>query len=134
MSSFVYNQARTDFATAQINWITADIRMAFTNGNYAPSLDDLTVADVGAGNLIVRDVILANKNVVNGICSGTIPAFNAFIEPAPVIGVLIYILGSDDSHSRVIYYSDDGIGFPFTPQGFNYLVAFDQTSGGFFEV
>jgi hypothetical protein len=134
VSSFVYNQARTDFATAQINWTTADIRVALTGGNYAPSVDDLTLADVGAGNLIVRDIIMATKNVTNGICSGTIPPFNAFIEPAPVIGVLIYILGGSDASSRVIYYSDDGIGFPFTPQGFNYLVAFDQTSGGFFEV
>lgn len=134
MTSFVYNQARTDFATAALNWQTANVCAALTNGNYAPSPTHLTVADVGSGNLIVRDIVLTGKNVLYGICSGVIPPFNAFVEAAPVVGLLLYVLGASDAASRVIYYSDDGIGFPFTPQGFNYSIAYDQTSGGFFEV
>ncbi|MDP9112279.1 MAG: hypothetical protein M3O20_01200 [Acidobacteriota bacterium] len=136
MSTFKYNQAKTDFATGLLNWQSADICMAFTGGNYAPDPNHLTLADVGEGNLIVRDIPLSGRNVVNGICSGTIPAFNAFLQPTVVVGVLIYVRAGrgGDGTARLIYYSDDGVGFPFTPQGFNYVVSFDQTSGGFFEV
>lgn len=132
MSSFLYNNARSLFATGQINWPAVNARAVLVNGAYAPSRADISLADVPSG-AIMKDVLMTDLGQSNGICYGVIPQFNAFTSGSIVTGLLIYLSAGDPADAHLIYYSDDGIGFPFKPLGFNYAVSFDQAAGGFFQ-
>jgi hypothetical protein len=134
MTTFVYNSARTAFATGALSWPTAAVNCCLVNANYSPLPTDTNMTAIPSGARVSQGVALTALNVQNGICSGLIPVYNAFIASAPVVGVVLYVLGSSDAASQLIYYSSDGVGFPFTPAGFNYYIAFDQSSGGFFQV
>lgn len=135
MSTFLYNSARASFATKQIDWTSSSVRCVLLNGSYAPQPAHQFLSDIPVGARMI-DAALTGLAQKNGICYGTIPQFNAFIAGSPVVSMVLYILAVDhaDADSPLIYYSDDGRGFPFTPQGFNYAVGYDQSAGGFFQV
>ena len=132
-NTYVYNNARHLFATAQINWPSANARASLVNGAYAPQPGDKFYSNIPPG-AIMKDALMAGLGENNGICYGTIPQFLAFASPSQVVGVVIYLDTGDPTSSPLIYYSDDGLGFPFQPLSFNYAVAFDQSAGGWFQI
>lgn len=135
MSTFCYNQARYEFATQQINWLTGAVNAALVSDQYVPSPTHLTMADIAPVAIIQRDAVLTGLGVVGaGICYGTIPPFNSLNSLNPVVGLVLYLKGASDAVSRLLYYSSDGIGFPFIAVGYNYLVSYDLSQGGFFQV
>lgn len=133
-SDFVYNNARTLFATAQINWPAAAVNAMLVSSGYAPQLTHRYVSDIDPTAIIVRDLALTNLTVVNGICAGTIPEIASVVSPYTVTALILYIDTGPDSASPLVYYSSTGPGFPFTITGFDYTVGFDQTAGGYFQV
>lgn len=133
-TDFVYNSARTAFATAQINWPAAAVNAMLVSENYAPLPGDSQVADIPPSAIIVRDLALTNLGVKDGVCFGTIPEIIGIVSAFPATAVILYILGSDDTVSPLIYYSSTGPGFPFDITGFDYTVGFDQANGGYFQV
>lgn len=133
MSTFLYNSARSSFATGGLNWPAAAVHAVLLNSAYAPQPSHQTLADIPAGARVI-DATLTGLGQVSGVCYGVIPQFNAFLNAATVVALCLYIKGATDVLSPLIYYSADGRGFPFTPAGFNYAVGFDQASGGFFQV
>lgn len=134
-TDFVYGKGRKALNTAQINWSTAAIKVMLVSADYAPQPNtDQYVSDIPSSAILARDVALTGLGVSNaGVCFGTIPAFNSFSTPAPVVAVVLYVLGASDAVSPLIYYSSTGPGFPFQPQGFNYVIGFDQANGGYFQ-
>jgi hypothetical protein len=104
------------------------------DAGYAPSITHQYVSDVAAGSIAVRDLALTAVAQTSGLCSGLCPAANALIWPNPIVGLIIYASTGVDSTSRLIYYSSDGFGFPFTAIGFNYAIAYDQGYAGWFQV
>lgn len=133
-TDFLYNNARTLFATAQLNWPAAAPNAMLVNSDYSPLLTDQYVSAIPASAIIVRDLALTNLGVVNGICYGTIPELSGIVTAYEVVAVVLYNKTSSDATSPLIYYSSTGPGFPFQIQGFDYAVGFDQTVGGFFQV
>jgi hypothetical protein len=133
MASFLYNSARESFATGALTWDGSEIHCALVNATYGPTLQDVFLSDIPDG-AIMADATLTALASDSGICSGQIPEFDAFISDTPCIAMVLYANSGDPSTSQLIYYSSDGVGFPFLPQGFNYAVGFDQTALGFFQV
>lgn len=133
-SDFVYNSARTKFATAQINWTAAPINAMLVNQSYAPLPGDVNVSNIPTGAIIVRDLPMTNLGVTNGVCFGTIPEIVGVVSASQAFAVILYVLGANDGVSPLIYYSSTGPGFPFDITGFDYTVGFDQANGGFFQV
>ena len=131
MTTLVYNNARQLLGTAAMNWTSQAVWCALLNSSYTPSPTDAYLSAVPRAN-IIAEVAVTGLTVVNGVCSCTVPQFNSLLSASAVTGVLLYIKGASDAVSPLVYYSSDGIGFPFTPQGFNYAVAADQSAGGFF--
>jgi len=134
MSTFVYNSARHLFATAQLSWAGSVVGALLVSASYTPSQSDNFVSDITPGAILRRCGDLTNVAEANGICAGTIAEQDAFINAQPVVGLVLYIDSGDDATSQLIYYSSDGPGFPFLPQGFNYAISYDLTQGGFFQV
>lgn len=134
MSTFLYNSALQSFATGTLDWATAPVTVALVNASYSPLQTDTSMAAVPTG-AIVATATMANLSVVNGICKGSIPVFAALESASEVTGLLFYLDNGDvPSGNQLIYYSSDGVGFPFTPAGFNYGVGYQQTYGGWFQV
>jgi hypothetical protein len=133
-TDFVYNSARTGFATAQINWLSLPINAMLVNENYSPLPGDAFVSNIPSSAIIVRDLLLTNLGVKNGVCFGTIPEIDGVTSAFPAAAVILYVLTNDDATSRLIYFSSTGPGFPFDLQGFSYFVGFDQSNGGYFQV
>lgn len=131
---FLYDHARQLFATAQINWPTAHVNAMIVSELYVPALSDVNVADVLSGAIIVRDLVCTGMAAPKGVCSCQIPQMNSLLSAYIATAVILYIKGSDDAHSPLVYYSSTGPGFPFALQGFDYSVGFDQLNGGFFQV
>jgi hypothetical protein len=131
-NTYVYNNARSLFATAGINWPSAPIRASLVNAAYAPLPTDVYYSAIPSG-AIMRDAAMSGLGQKNGICYGTIPEFDAFASASTVVGLVIYIDTGDPTTSPLVYYSDDGFGFPFQPLGFNYAVGYDLSAGGYFQ-
>ncbi len=134
MSTFVYNNAQALFQTGSLVWATSNIHAAFVNASYAPQPTDLYLSQVPTG-AIVKDVAMTNLGQSSsGVCYGSVPEIKAFLQVVSVVGLLLYLYTGNPATSVLIYYSSNGVGFPFTPQGFNYSVGYDQSNGGFFKL
>lgn len=128
-SDFVYNYARTLFASAQLNWAATDIRAMFVTAAYAQQLSDRFVSDIPVGAIALRDVVLTGLGVTDGgVCYGTIPEVDSVVA----VAMILYANTGDDGTSALIYYTSSGAGFPM--QGYDYSVSYDQSNGGYFQV
>jgi hypothetical protein len=133
--TFKYKNAGLLFATAAINWATAGatVRCILVGAGYSPQSSDQFLSAIPAG-AIVADVALTSTAVrANGTCYGAIPPFNSLLSPQQIVGMVLYISTGNPATSPLIYFSNQGAGFPFTAQGFNYFVTYDQLAGGWFQ-
>lgn len=132
---FVYGKGRKALNSGQIDWLTASVQAMLVSAVYAPQPNtDQYVSDIPSAAVIIRDVALTGLGISNaGVCFGTIPQFVALTATAPVAAVVLYANSGTDSSSPLIYYSSSGSGFPFLPQGFTYVIGYDQANGGFFQ-
>lgn len=134
MSTFVYDNARSLAATAALNWPAITAKAALMSGAYTPNRHtDVHLSDVPGGAVIIS-ATMTGLSQTSGNCTGSIPEFMAFLNASPVVGLLIYKDTGDPTTSPLIYYSDEGVGFPFTALGFNYSIGADLSAGGFFEL
>lgn len=134
-TDFVYGKGRKAIGQGQIDLLTAAVNIMLVSADYTPAPTiDQWVSDVTASAIILRDVALTGLGLSSsGVFFGTIPPFNALSSAIPVVAVILYVKDSVDSSSALLYYSSTGPGFPFTPQGFNYVIGFDQANGGYFQ-
>lgn len=134
MSTYLNNSARHKFATKQIDWPNEDVRLCLTGSGYSGTAADNFLSDIPSGARVLSDYSLTDLGETNGTCFGTIPQLLAYAAAQTIVGMALYIKGMTDADSQLIYFSDEGIGFPFNAQGINYLISIDQSSGGFFQV
>ena len=133
-TDFVYDNARQLFATGQINWPAAAVYAMVVSQLYVPSLADVHVSDIPVGSRLVSNMQCTSVASVKGICSCLIPEINAVVSPYKATALVLYVKGSNDANSPLVYYSSTGPGFPFALDGTAVDVGFDQLSGGFFQV
>ena len=135
MATFKYGNASQQFGTGAWNWTTLSIKALLLSAAYVPQPNvDVHVSDIPVGAILARSSgPMTGLAMTNGLATGVIPTFNALLLTQPVVAVALYKDTGVDSTSSLIYYSSDGIGFPFTPLGFNYAVAEDSFYGGWFQ-
>lgn len=134
-SDFVYGKARKAIDQAQINLITSAVSAMLVTSGYAsqPAIDQW-VSDIPGDSIVVRDIALTGLGLTSsGVFFGTIPPLNALSSALTAAAIVLYVKGASDDVSPLLYYSSSGPGFPFQPQGFNYVIGFDQSNGGFFQ-
>jgi hypothetical protein len=135
MSTFKYYSASTAFGTKQLNWLTDNIGALLVGAGYAASqAHDQFVSDIPAQAIIARSAQMTSMAIVNGVCQGLIPEFDALTATQPAKALVLYQNTTLDTTSKLVYYSDQGFGFPFLPQGLNYFVTYDQANGGWFQL
>lgn len=139
MATFLYGNAAQQFATGAWDWPDLQVTGLLVNAVYVPVIDsDTYVSDIPVGALIARSnalgAYMTSQAATDGLCSGILPEFEALIATVPVTALVLYVDTGDDTTSQLVFYSSDGSGFPFTPQGFNYSVVYAQNQGGWFQV
>jgi len=135
VSTFKYDTAAVAFGTKEIDWLTDDIRAMLVGPGYSVlRATDQFVSIIPPAQIIVRSDQMISMAITNGVYTGLIPQFLALASETIVAALVIYKNNAgDDTTSQLIYYSDDGIGFPFLPAGVNYFVTYDQANGGWFQ-
>lgn len=134
MSTFLYSKIKSDVATAAFNWPACTPKVMLVSAGYTATPSHQYVTDVTSSAIAVRDLAMSSVAQTNGLCSGIVPTASALVFANPVVALIIYASTGVDSTSRLIYYSSDGAGFPFTPVGFDYAIAFDQLYAGWFQL
>jgi len=135
VSTFKYYSASVAFGTKQINWLTDTIQALLVGAGYAPSqAHDQYVSDIPSAAIITRSGPFTSKQILNGVCQGLCPQFLSLTSTTLCTGLVIYKNSGADNTSQLLYFSDQGFGFPFLPQGLNYFVTYDQSNGGWFQL
>lgn len=136
VQDFKYGKGSVALGSAAINLLTASIQAMLVSASYAPQPNvDAFVTSIPIEAVVIRDVVLTSKGLSPfGVFFGTVPPFNALASAKTVVAIVLYVNTGNDATSQLLYYSAGGSGFPFLPQGFNYVVGFDQNNGGFFQV
>lgn len=135
MSTFKYDTAVVAFGTKQLSWTAGNIAGMLIGPTYAPSkAKDQFVSDIPSDAIIARSAHMTSPAIVGGVCRGLVPEFDAVASALPVSAFILYADTGDDTTSQLIYYSDEGNGFPFVAAGFNYFVTYDQANGGWFQL
>ena len=132
MATFKYQNYRTESGNGTMNWPNLNVRLALVSAAYAPDESHVYLSEV-AGVLAISDPFTALA-ITGGFAVGNCPEFLLLRNDSPVAGAILFDSTGVDSTSRLIAYSDDGPGFPFRPQGFNYTIAYNVIDGGWFQV
>lgn len=134
MSTFEYTSGAAAFKAGQINWVTSPFAALLVNIAYSPSqAHDNFVSDIPASAIVARSgPMVNNKITAQGVYQGTVPEFQALRSASEVTGFVIYQNTGHDNTSQLVYFSDQGFGFPFFAVGINYFITYDQISGGWF--
>lgn len=135
MSTFRYYSASVAFGTKQINWLTDNIGALLVGAGYSPSqAHDQFVSDIPSQAIVARSGQMGSMAISAGVCKGLLPQFSSLVSVQQVTALVLYQNTGLDATSQLIYYSDEGFGFPFLPQGLNYFVTYDQANGGWFQL
>lgn len=131
---FVYQSAITAINGSTLVWETSPIWAMLVSALYVPQPNtDVYVSAIPADSILARVALTNLGSTALRVHYGTIPMFQAFTSPQIVRGVVLYSKGASDAASQLVYYSSTGNGFPWSAQGFYYVVGFDQINGGFFQ-
>lgn len=134
MSDF-YSKAREKFASAQINWVSATVKVVLTNSSYTPDVDnDEFLSDVAADTRIGTSDALTTKTATNGYLASDKISFFALQDTEQVVNCVFYIDTGTDSTASLIGYLTDAVGLPFVPQGKTYYLLYDLNFGGYFRL
>jgi hypothetical protein len=122
----MYDKSRQAFLRGQVNWESDDIRAILVDtAQYAIdiTLHDF-LDDIPAGAR-VSSAQLVNRTVVDGIRDADDTQFLLVSGPT-VEAIVIYKHTGVESTSQLIDYIDTGAGLPFTPNGGNLFVRWDN--------
>lgn len=134
MSTFLYDSAFLKLNDGTWEWTDLEVRMALLDANYFAEKSHTSLVDIPVNSVVLRDVEMTHLRDVGALAKGILPTQESFLSGQEVIAMLLYTRGDTDADAKLIYYSSDGLGFPFTPQGFDYGFAYKQELGGFFEL
>lgn len=133
-TDFVYATARQALNKAQINLSSVTIGAALVSSVYSPApATDQYLSGIPSAAILEQVDLTGVAVSASGWLQGTIPQLLSFIAAVPCVALVLFVDTGNPATSQLLYYSSTGVGFPFLPSGFNYVVAYDQAAGGFFQ-
>ncbi len=125
MANFVYGKAKQGILNGYFNFGSNNFKIALVKNTYTPSQNiHEFVSDITNEKIAFRTENIPNLTNTLGVVSSqdfvfTLPANTAFNA------AVIYQVGSSDSNSRLLSYTDTATGFPFTGSQNSVIVSFD---------
>lgn len=136
MASGLYDKAREAFLSGTISWTTDNIKVvAVDAGTYSVSLStNQYLSDIAVGARIATSGNLASKTVTNGVADAADITLTA-VSGASVEALVIYKDTGSAATSPLIAYLDSAVsGLPFTPNGGDIVITFDNGSNKIFKL
>lgn len=130
MASGWYEYGKAEVARNNLDWETADIRIATVTSGYTPNFGThQDMADVT--NIVSQSAAsLGGKTVSdNGIFDSTDdPHTHASVAGGSTINAIIFYLYAAGvaANQTLLFYVDQGTGFPFTTNGSDIDITFDN--------
>lgn len=101
-------------AGAGLDLLNADVRAMLVRSTYSFDPADEFVADLGAVDN-GRSAALGGKSITNGIFDANDSTLNATAANQSN-ALVIFIHTGNDATARLLWYLDDAVGLPFTPE------------------
>jgi hypothetical protein len=118
MANALYDKTKEGFLTAQINWVSDNIKVVLVDtAAYTVNLAaDEFLSDIPSAARISTSSNLASKTATLGVADAADVTFSAVSGPS-VEAVVLYKDTGTASSSRLIAYIDTTTGLPITPNG-----------------
>lgn len=119
MANDLYPSARQAFLTADIDWMSDDIRVVLVDGTYTYSTAHDMLDDVGAGTRVATSSSLTGKSATNGVADADDVTLTG-VSGDDIEGVIVYQHTGVESTSRLIAFYDllaSGVEIDYTPDG-----------------
>lgn len=135
MANTLYDKARELFLTAQIDWMTDNIKTILVDtGAYTANFaSHQYLADVSAAARIGPQVLLAGKAVTAGAADANDCTFSSVSGPS-IEAIILYKDSGVEGTSPLIAYIDTATGLPITPNGGDIIVTWDNGTNKIFRL
>jgi hypothetical protein len=129
--SNLYDFAREQILGQQLNWQASAISALLVSDAYIFDAAHRNLTSIPtAARIKTAPLPLSGKTISRGIASASRITFPGVIGDGSVVGVVF--LRADDG--LLIWYGNDGFGFPFRPDGSEVVVSRDENFRGFFQI
>jgi len=133
MANSLYDKGRQRFLEAQLNWLTADLKVVMVDSEvYTFNAAHEYFDSIPVESRISASATLVNKTSFNGAADADDVTFAAVTGPS-IEALLIYqeVLAADgvtpdEAASPLVAYIDTATGLPITPNGGDIIVTWDN--------
>jgi hypothetical protein len=135
MANALYGKGRDKFLNGSINWTTDTVKALLVDtGNYTVAIDTHEfLSDIAAGARVGTAVALSGKSSLLGVADGNDSTFSS-VTGATVEAIVLYKDTGVEGTSALIAYIDSATGLPFTPNGGDVTVAWDNATNKIFKL
>ncbi len=134
MANVLYDPARQKFLEGDIHWLTDNIKIMLVDAaayTFSAAHDylDHVITGGSPSPRVGTDQMLTGKTSTNGVADANDPTFTAVVGPSVEAAIIYKDSGAspqDPATCPVIGYMDSAIGLPFTPDGGNRTIVFDN--------
>lgn len=132
MANVLYSKGKEALLTGNIVWSTDNMKVVLVDtGQYNFSDSHQYLSDVPSAARIATSGNLSGKTATNGTADASDTSFAA-VSGATVEALVVYKDTGSASTSRLLAYIDTtGSGLPFTPNGGDIIISWDNTNGIF---
>lgn len=127
MANAWYSKGLYHFSVADINWLTANIKVVACSSGYTPNLaSDEFLSAILAGNRVAVSGNLSGKTSTGaGIMDSSDVTFTA-VSGSPINRFVVYKDTGDESTSLLLWQYDTGTNIPVTPNGGDIVLQWDN--------
>ena len=129
MASSWYSWGKAELARGNIDWVNDDIRIATLTSAYTFDDTDQDMADIVSGIVSQSAASISTKTVSNdGILDGADPHTHSSVAAGSTINALVFYLHAAGvaANQTLLFYVDQGTGFPFPTNGSDIDITFDN--------
>jgi hypothetical protein len=129
MANKLYDAGRNAFLVGSIAWLSDNIKAVLVDtGTYTVNLSTHQfLSDIPSGSRISTSANLGSKTAVAGVADAADVIFPA-VTGATVEALVIYKDTGTPTTSPLIVYMDTASGLPFTPNGGDATITWDDTT------
>lgn len=135
MANALYDKARERFLKGQLDWLTQTVKVCLVDlGNYSPNLaSDEYLSAIPTAARVAISGPLTNKTATGGVADADDVTITAVSGPT-VEALVLFADTGDPATSPLIAYIDTASGLPFTPNGGDVTVQWDNGPNRIFKL
>jgi len=126
MARFVYTKAKEKIMTKQVDLIGDPIKVALVANTYTPNASTDEFYSAIAAHVLDSDITLSGKSVAGGAFDANDVTWSAVAAGDTARGVVSYMDTGNPATSPILHFNGDVSGFPFTTNGSDVTVNWDN--------